>query len=272
MGVDLYTYSGSALGVRLPALVWHNITIMGWAGPRPTLCFVTHWCHVMSHLDSNDVLKSWSSNFHCCPAPQMMLMDNLIHSDLHPGNILVRLTPPLGLVGALYSCLDTIKASDAVSNVVRARIDLLQQRWLQPQMVLLDVGMATELTDEDQTNMIGLFQSFAAMNGRACGEWTLRFSGATQQCPDPEGFKNAMEAAFDELRRLDEGASWEDTAFKNSADTLGHVLELVRQHKVSLPGHICAVVVTTLVLEGWSNKLDPHHSVLTQVGLAGSCL
>jgi hypothetical protein len=33
---------------------------------------------------------------------------------------------------------------------------------------------------------------------------------------------------------------------------------------VNLPGHICAVVVTTLVLEGWSCKLDPRHSVLTQ--------
>jgi hypothetical protein len=38
--------------------------------------------------------------------------------------------------------------------------------------------------------------------------------------------------------------------------------------QVSLPGHICAVVVTTLVLEGWSNKLDPDHSVLSQVGVA----
>jgi aarF domain-containing kinase len=64
-----------------------------------------------------------------------------------------------------------------VTNRTRARIDVLQQRWLEPQMVLLDVGMATELTEEDQTNMIGLFRSFAAMDGKGCGEWTLRFSG-----------------------------------------------------------------------------------------------
>ena len=35
--------------------------------------------------------------------------------------------------------------------------------------------------------------------------------------------------------------------------------------QVTLPGHICAVVVTTLVLEGWSSQLDPSHSVLTEV-------
>lgn len=36
--------------------------------------------------------------------------------------------------------------------------------------------------------------------------------------------------------------------------------------QVSLPGQICAVLVTTLVLEGWSNRLAPDHSVLGQVG------
>ncbi len=35
--------------------------------------------------------------------------------------------------------------------------------------------------------------------------------------------------------------------------------------QVSLPGHICATVVTTLVLEGWSFHLDPRHSTLSEV-------
>ncbi len=34
---------------------------------------------------------------------------------------------------------------------------------------------------------------------------------------------------------------------------------------MSLPGHICATVVTTLVLEGWSFRLDPQHSTLSEV-------
>lgn len=34
---------------------------------------------------------------------------------------------------------------------------------------------------------------------------------------------------------------------------------------MSLPGHICAVVVTTLVLEGWSSKLDPDLSIMDDI-------
>ncbi|GIL81924.1 hypothetical protein Vretimale_1497 [Volvox reticuliferus] len=200
---------------------------------------------------------------------QMMLVDNLIHSDLHPGNILVRLDPPGGLLGLLYSGLDKIRQLPSIAPANRARIELLQQRWLQPSLVLLDVGMATELSPTDQVNMVGLFRSFAAMDGRACGDWTLRFSGDAQSCPDPEAFRVAMQEAFEELHKMDVvaagGQGEEACSFKNGADALASVLELVRQHQVSLPGHICAVVVTTLVLEGWSNKLDPDHSVLSQV-------
>lgn len=36
---------------------------------------------------------------------------------------------------------------------------------------------------------------------------------------------------------------------------------------MTLPGQICAVLVTTLVLEGWSSRLAPDHSVLGQVRL-----
>jgi predicted unusual protein kinase regulating ubiquinone biosynthesis (AarF/ABC1/UbiB family) len=189
----------------------------------------------------------------------MMLVDNLIHSDLHPGNILVRLEQPHGLVGLAYKALNALanpdglpmralsaalealsrarrtggagaggsgagaaapaaaavtvdaagkaqqvaaqpaavaasccsssssssssRSSSSSSYASRARAWLSQARatwsagganallallqsqlhevtaaWLQPHIVLLDVGMATELSPEDQHNMVGLFR------------------------------------------------------------------------------------------------------------------
>lgn len=52
---------------------------------------------------------------------QMMLIDNLIHSDLHPGNILVRLNPPAsGLLSVVFEALDKVKVSNQVGATCRA--------------------------------------------------------------------------------------------------------------------------------------------------------
>ena len=198
----------------------------------------------------------------------MMLVDNLIHSDLHPGNILVRLEVPRGLLGLAYKGVNALtgSASFPLTPALRAKLHALQAAWLQPRLILLDVGMATELSSEDQSNMLGLFKSFAALDGREAGSWILKFCGGEQGCSGPceEEFLSELERTFDELRKT-QTAGWDNSHFDSGADALASVLELVRIHGVSLPGHICAVVVTTLILEGWSNQLDPTHSVLTQV-------
>jgi aarF domain-containing kinase len=61
---------------------------------------------------------------------QMMLVDNLIHSDLHPGNILVAVEPPRGPFNMLRKVLDVVAPLGVH----------LPARWLQPHIVLLDVG------------------------------------------------------------------------------------------------------------------------------------
>jgi predicted unusual protein kinase regulating ubiquinone biosynthesis (AarF/ABC1/UbiB family) len=244
----------------------------------------------------------------------MMLVDNLIHSDLHPGNILVRLEPPSGLLGVAYRALSSLldatggapgvsgcgeaaqgqprlrfrressgagegegeqiegvpacgsaskgDGADCVSasrdpkvvvvpgvarmhqrkqqqqqqrggsggeshealhhqqhqqqqsdgsstgpqqqqqqqrpqrhlsitlaGPLRERLAALRASWLQPRIVLLDVGMATELSTEDQTNMVGLFKAFSQLEGGEAADWVLRFSGDQQACKHPDEFR-----------------------------------------------------------------------------------
>ena len=60
-------------------------------------------------------------------------------------------------------------------------------------------------------------------------------------------------------------ATWAETEYGSSAAAFSSILDIIREHEVTLPGHICAVLVTVLVLEGWSSKLAPEHSVLEEV-------
>lgn len=191
----------------------------------------------------------------------MMVVDNLVHSDLHPGNILVRLEPAGGALGAatvrkLRSW--ATKAENRFGWDLQPTIDSL----LRPSIVLLDAGMATRLSPEDQINMVGLFDSFSRLDATSVANWVLRFAGEEQTCPDPEAFREDLEEHFRILKGTDAFAKGDTSS---GAEALASVLETVRQHQVILPGHICATVVTTLVLEGWSHALDPAHSTLSEV-------
>jgi aarF domain-containing kinase len=59
--------------------------------------------------------------------------------------------------------------------------------------------------------------------------------------------------------------SWEESEYSSSAAAFASILEVVRNYEVTLPGHICAVLITVLVLEGWSSELSPERSVLEEV-------
>ncbi len=70
----------------------------------------------------------------------MMLADNFVHADLHPGNILVRLDEP------------------RTPALLRA-LPLLPRRLRRPapHIVLLDCGMTARLSDRNKHNLFKFF-------------------------------------------------------------------------------------------------------------------
>lgn len=69
----------------------------------------------------------------------------------------------------------------------------LFEHWLKPEVVLLDVGMATELSGDDRNNMLALFQAFSNLDGAAMADATLSFAGKAQGCLNPQGFRTAID-------------------------------------------------------------------------------
>ncbi|XP_031127248.1 uncharacterized aarF domain-containing protein kinase 2-like [Ipomoea triloba] len=184
--------------------------------------------HYVDDLEGNERLKSALAHIGTNALLKMLLVDNFMHADMHPGNILVRVHQ---------------------SKSSRRRISKIK-----PHVIFLDVGMTAELSKNDRGNLIEFFKAVATRDGRTAAECTLKLS-KKQDCPDPDAFIKEVKESFD-FWGTPEGD------LVHPADCMHHLLEQVRRHQVNIDGNVCAVMVTTLVLEGWQRKLDPDYDIM----------
>ncbi|XP_059623559.1 uncharacterized protein LOC132266643 [Cornus florida] len=184
--------------------------------------------HYVDELEGHDRVKSALAHIGTHALLKMLLVDNFIHADMHPGNILVRVA----------------KSKSSRKRLFKSK----------PHVIFLDVGMTAELSKSDRVNLLEFFKSVARRDGRTAAECALRLS-KQQNCPNPEAFIKEVKDSFD-FWGTPEGD------LVHPADCMHHLLEQVRRHKVNIDGNVCTVMVTTLVLEGWQRKLDPDYDVM----------
>ncbi|KAK4751987.1 hypothetical protein SAY87_020785 [Trapa incisa] len=184
--------------------------------------------HYVDELEGHARLKSALAHIGTHALLKMLLVDNFIHADMHPGNILVRVT----------------KNKSSGKPLSKSK----------PHVVFLDVGMTAELSKSDQINLLGFFKAVARRDGRTAAECALRLS-KRQNCPNPEAFIEEVEEAF---------TFWgtPEGDLVHPAECMQELLEKVRRHQVNIDGNVTTVMVTTLVLEGWQRKLDPTYNVM----------
>lgn len=108
---------------------------------------------------------------------KMLLIDNLMHADLHPGNIIIQQVPKEQCRGKV-NCEDTKR------------------------IVLVDAGMVAVLTREEQNNFIGLLAALGRGDGREAASFVLRFSERSDYSKEQqEEFKASMVALFEKVCR-----------------------------------------------------------------------
>ncbi|XP_057764666.1 uncharacterized protein LOC130985614 isoform X2 [Salvia miltiorrhiza] len=184
--------------------------------------------HYVDEYQGNERIKRSLAHIGTHALLKMLLVDNFVHADMHPGNILVRV---------------------ARSNSSRKKLFKAK-----PHVIFLDVGMTAELSKNDQINLLDFFKAVACRDGRTAAECTLRLS-RKQKCPNPEAFIQEVKESFD-FWGTPEGD------LVHPADCMHQLLEKVRRHRVNIDGNVCTVMVTILVLEGWQRKLDPGYDVM----------
>ncbi|GLT45946.1 hypothetical protein SLA2020_197400 [Shorea laevis] len=184
--------------------------------------------HYVDELEGHTRIKTALAHIGTHALLKMLLVDNFIHADLHPGNILVRVA----------------QSKSSQKRLFKSK----------PHVIFLDVGMTAELSNSDRVNLLEFFKAVARRDGRTAAECTLRLS-QQQNCPNPKVFIEEVEEAF---------TFWgtPEGDLVHPAECMQELLEKVRRHKVNVDGNVCTVLVTTLVLEGWQRKLDPGYNVM----------
>lgn len=155
---------------------------------------------------------------------KMLLVDNLMHSDLHPGNILVNLVQ---------------KGDRGVRHVIS----------------LVDAGMVARLSDYESDIFVGLLCSLGEGDGGTAADcvWQLSNNGADSET-DP-AFRAAMQQLFEE--RCHGYGTGVDVGF-----VLRGVLELLREHRVAVDANFATLVINVLCVDGLGQEACPSYNAL----------
>ena len=143
---------------------------------------------------------------------KMLIDDNFLHADLHPGNILVRL--PGGIQGGFSTMSDVISgkvkldssangdanggesgATGAKGGAEKGGSHQPHHPPSKPEIVILDTGLATELTPAHQASLAEFFQAIINWDGANVAKNIIAFSSNLQPSFDSAVFTKDVTTA-----------------------------------------------------------------------------
>jgi len=205
----------------------------------------------------------------------MLLLDNFVHSDLHPGNIMVkfsRSTTSLVLktlwtsfftddVETITSDPTSLESNAIVSDLKslssfpiawKEKLQSLHHDGYLPELVLIDAGLVTTLNAKNRQNFLELFRAVAEFDGYRAGQLMVERCRTPHLVVDKDTFALKMQHIVLNIKRK----TFSLGKVKIS-DILTDVLKAVRQHHVKMEGDFINTVISILLLEGIGRQLDP---------------
>jgi len=130
-------------------------------------------------------------------------------------------------------------------------------------LVLLDAGIATALSSNDEKNLRDLFRAVVVNDGERAGRLIVQRAKRENCSKIPGGtdrFAKEIGALIEEFH--DGRKKGLTLGAVKIGSLLGRVLELCRANEVLLEPAMCNVVLSTLVLEGLGRTLDPDLNLI----------
>lgn len=204
----------------------------------------------------------------------MLLIDNFVHADLHPGNIMVRFYKPTtkSNLRSLWRRMtgredkdvkdeDTELTTEVVHRLRKLskdpiawnlELERLDRQGFQPELVFIDSGLVNELNQKNRRNFLDLFQAIACFDGYRAGKLMV------ERCRTPE-LVNDEETFSMKIQHLALKVKSQTFSLANIkvSDVLIKVLTAVREHHVKMEADFINTVLSILILEGIGRQLNP---------------
>ncbi|EKM61327.1 uncharacterized protein PHACADRAFT_83337 [Phanerochaete carnosa HHB-10118-sp] len=213
----------------------------------------------------------------------MLLLDNFVHSDLHPGNIMIKFAKPQSTVLLLKSAWNALWksklqqakeelahassmfADPTTENIVdelrqlrknpqawQAQLQKIHDEGYLPKIIFIDAGLVTTLDSNNRRNFLDLFRAIAEFDGYRAGELMVERCRTPELAVDPETFALKMQHIVLQVKRK----TFSLGQIKIS-DILHSVLKAVREHHIKMEADFVNTVISVLLLEGIGRRLDP---------------
>lgn len=204
----------------------------------------------------------------------MLLLDNFVHADLHPGNILVKFAKQPTTMEILNDMWNAVlrkevrphEPPEGWDNIVhrlhelksspvawRRELVRLESEGYIPEIVFIDAGLTTTLDTTNRRNFLDLFQSVAQFDGYQSGKLMVERCRSPNLAIEVETFALKMQHVVLNVKRK----TFSLGQIKIS-DILTDVLKAVRQHHVKMEADFINTVISILLLEGIGRQLYPQ--------------
>ncbi|CDO95201.1 unnamed protein product [Kluyveromyces dobzhanskii CBS 2104] len=197
---------------------------------------------------------------------KMLILDDFIHADLHPGNVMIRFmkldkyeTKVVTSEAEIYQIVHKLRGlrRNEDPEFITEMKNVLEE--YEPQICLIDAGLVTELNDRNRVNFIALFNSLAKFDGYRAGELMIERSRTPETAIDKDLFALKVEKLVTNVKK---------ETFTLGTVSIGELLDkmlgMVRQHHVRMEGDFVSVIVAILLLEGIGRQLDPEMDLFAR--------